>query len=431
MNTLSKPRLSLLFKHPVQNLLLGFILFSQLFYSYRYILQYSSSGTSPSYDDTPLEIQAVKYLIALLFLGLMVIAGLLQLRTGRLRRNRLFLIFIACVIFCIPCIKALMVGDLFSEESSVFYLIRGCFILPLIAWALLFYHQDSFIKKLLTWGIFYPFLFHVAYSIVQYVLFFSTGRLPALAYKGGVVRFGGGWDDPNGFGIFLLLPILLLLTNIKLDTLVPYDRISKSLYTAVALILLVMTISYSALIGFIAGVACFMAMTFKKIWVIPVLGLVGISSLLYSPFRIWLLSNIEGKMGSMEAHLYELHALESFLSNDLTTLIIGELNYTHFSENFYQFLLFNFGLVGLFAMAFFLVITFLRGWWLFFHPQNAGHPDFRSFIAVATSFFTGFSVASLGIPFFLNYPVNIYFWLFAGFIWVAHPPETSEQTQGD
>ena len=66
-----------------------------------------------------------------------------------------------------------------------------------------------------------------------------------MAYRGGMVRFGGGYDDPNAFAIYLMLPIAYILYNIIKE----HGKTKDYILLAICIVLLIMTISFAGFFG--------------------------------------------------------------------------------------------------------------------------------------------------------------------------------------
>lgn len=172
-----------------------------IFYNFhRYIFKYNSELTSPTYTNTPLIWQIGKYPI----LTILVLFFYLGSRfRGKL--NDVFIIIYGFVLFVllINIGSCLFYGDIsFKELEYCFYFILAlpyCFVIDdlVINW-----------DKVIRLTAISLFLSNLA-AMYNFVF---TGRLPALGYEGGLVRFGGFWDDPNGYGficVFFLFYFLI------------------------------------------------------------------------------------------------------------------------------------------------------------------------------------------------------------------------------
>lgn len=167
-----------------------------LYDSYRYPFRINSTGTSPTYTNTPPLLSAGKYVLVL---------GVILYIVVRLKRTRLGLWpegsawrFAYLYLFLIPVVYGMLTRSAALVESGFFFLIplalhfagRRCV-------------KAEFLSRILKWAV----LAAAGVDFVQVVARIAWGRLPALAFPGPFVlsRFGSFLDDPNGFGILLAL----------------------------------------------------------------------------------------------------------------------------------------------------------------------------------------------------------------------------------
>lgn len=209
------------------------------FYSYRYVLQYNSESTSPTYSNTPQSIQISKYIIMLVVI---LVFGLQFKRFGTLKvqyRNRIIMASII-IILAQGCI---LLYISFNAEYLKMLMMFGVILLAIGSGHSL---DVTNISK-----IFEIFLkYCILYEIVQIVLYFINGRLPALGYSTGKitdVRFGGPWDDPNGFAILLAFYFPYIIIN--------FEKMKKVVYILILLTMLILTWS-------LTGIACFFVANF-------------------------------------------------------------------------------------------------------------------------------------------------------------------------
>ena len=204
------------------------------YYSYRYIFKYNSSQTSPTYSDTPLAFQLLKYAI----LGCLLLVLVLQFRvTTRIPyRNRKIFLITALLI-----VQFIVLGGLSKNLDAI--------STALILVPILFYVRCgdlpslSKVEKILM--VFWWFSF--TYELLQIALYVVFKRLPALAYPTGKitdVRFGGAWDDPNGYALFTLFYLFYFL--------VKYRGIKQFCYVGATLLMLILTWSGTGFIAFVA-----------------------------------------------------------------------------------------------------------------------------------------------------------------------------------
>jgi len=154
----------------------------------------NSAGTSPTYSDTPFLIQAGKYILVI---PLIAISSIICYRKPLTMKQWLIA---ASVMFLI----VFSIMKAFGGEKFDFFYIETIFWMTFalsIVWA-----TDSIsirdIDKYFLFLLIYGFIA----TFIEVLLFIFIGRLPALAYEGGVyVRFGSFLDDPNGYAAILIL----------------------------------------------------------------------------------------------------------------------------------------------------------------------------------------------------------------------------------
>ena len=190
--------------HPV---LAALVVFSAFYYSFRYPLQYNDALTSAAYRDTPLVLKAADDVLFLLLLFAVV---LLKLGRGRLLLNRRHLVASGAILLCFSGILA---GS--GLESLV--KVKGVAIYSL----LLAVTSAADLRYMISFVLRHFVRFYLLLLLVdgvQIILFLAIGRPPALAWSTSPhailsqdVRFGSLWDDPNSFGLFLVLAVTWVL----------------------------------------------------------------------------------------------------------------------------------------------------------------------------------------------------------------------------
>lgn len=162
------------------------------YYSYRYILRMNSDLTSPTYGPTPFGFQFAKYAI----LAVLCVLLLFSVITKKIRP--------------FPAVSYLIILLLFAQNVYAFVLIGSVdSMIAILCWlpALIVLLVDVRIGCGSVIKVIDFFLcFTIVYELLQIALYALVGRLPALAYPTGKltdVRFGGAWDDPNGFSVLL------------------------------------------------------------------------------------------------------------------------------------------------------------------------------------------------------------------------------------
>jgi hypothetical protein len=169
-------------------LLLGFY-----YNAYRYPLQINSSGTSPTYSDTPGWISLGKYLLVALVLAYLVVIRLSRRSPVVLRRPFHLLGYLFLAI--LPMVAAVLVRQPAYLTLGFFFLIPV--ILHTFSGTVIDFRAINRLLAVTVWVA-------IAVEVLQVALFLAIGRLPALAYTNSIsVRFGSFLDDPNGFGLTL------------------------------------------------------------------------------------------------------------------------------------------------------------------------------------------------------------------------------------
>jgi hypothetical protein len=280
------------------------------YYSYRYILQYNSAKTSPTYSDTPLFWQTLKFGILLIIVLCYII------RTGKIRRLKI----------CRQNKNVAMGILLLTFQGLVYSFImwnRDYIVMLVILIPILFLGDQEVLVDLKKidhiMEVF--FIFTVVYEVIQFLLFSITGRLPALAYNTGYfmdVRFGGAWDDPNGFSILLsfYFPYVIL----------KYRGKKRWIHAIIIGTLLLMTWSATGVLSLLAAMCVLLIITMKKknhiFKVILAMVVVGIGL-----FMIWVF-NQSAISTSLEDYLYiKQGSVKDHMSewNQLNTSILSWL----------------------------------------------------------------------------------------------------------
>ncbi len=278
------------------------LLLALLYYSYRYIFQYNSEGTSPTYTNTPELFKIGKYILLIFIYFYFIIAG----GGKKQKESSNYGYEVLCLIVTFDFVLFLR-ALLFQDVEMVKLLSVG--ILPLFYY---WQYRGSRVDILKISNILYWFfLFSIIYEFTQFLLFFSIGRLPALAYNNSIsVRFGGPWDDPNGWGISLSFFIPFVYY---------YKKKSRWRYSliVIGMVMLIATQSLTA-IG-----SCFLSWSFLQFIVnrskrpVYVMSLILLLIISYTSYRLvlsnsFVLDYIEMKQGSVYGHAKSLNIFSSF-----------------------------------------------------------------------------------------------------------------------
>lgn len=373
----------------IQNLILIIFFVFNVYYFYRYIFKYNSEMTSPTYSDTPMGLQIAKYILAVAVIFLVFVylyRSNVKIKIGLIE-------------------KVLAIGTIYvlikSLQQSSFELFAKRYLFLICAYAIMFVKDTSYEKGLINVNI-VLFVYHLCYSLFQISLYIFSKRLPALAYEGGLVRFGGGWDDPNAFAIYLIIPFCYILSRI-LQT--KFNRKTLLLYLSLisCIAMEILTFSFMGYFCFLLA-ALFVLIRFRsngKIWAMVIFAfLIGLIIFLLRYQAI--LELISSKLGSITIHLEEL---KLHISNDdkLVGLLFGD-NKFNFSENYFNLIFMNYGLIYLVAFistaVYFVYISY----------KVYALDKTNSFNFIVFVFISIFSVCQFGLPYSILFPVNyIYF----------------------
>ena len=323
---------------------------------YRYPFKINGSGTSPGYSDTPLPLQAGKYIAVGLLTAVLVLcavrrAALLVDRSGS--RSWMY----AAVAMGYVALLPAALGIAYREPMSAYMVIIWSFGL-----LMLFFGPDpEAVPRVLGRVCKFFGVLSVLFFFVEVTLFLAFKRLPALSYEDSLlVRFGGLWDDPNGFAFAwpLIFPILSSLRW-------------KRLWTAAGVVALLATGSLtgiaSVVIGYVAAVMLllFFRATAPTAWLrmgmvaVPAALLLGAAASIevdWSSLIDMASAFAASKSGSVEGHLY---SLDIFRSLDAYTLL-GLTPLDVFGESAYVNWLANYGLVYVATIVSVLAATTLR-----------------------------------------------------------------------
>jgi hypothetical protein len=221
-----------------------------LYDAYRYPLRINDTATSPTYRNTPLSYQAGKYaILGALAVALLVVVVRNRRDLGRLRGIDLLLLVLGSYAFLRGSIASAQTHSQTSLRTILPFVCGVPFALAGASWV----HaragrSASFVRAAVLFGGAVVAL-HAVVNVLEMALWAATGRLPALGYSHGLVRFGGIWDDPNGTAVFSALFITAALGG----ALAVRPRLARLLLAA-ALLNLVVAWSFSGWLVFVIGV---------------------------------------------------------------------------------------------------------------------------------------------------------------------------------
>lgn len=393
-----------------------FLLISHLYYFHRWVFGYNDSGTSPTYSNTPQVWQVGKYLLVAL-ISVAVVTALLRGR-HRWQPTHGFGPALAVLVVLYFCSTLLAFGS--GSVDVTTGAIKAWFFLPLVLLLPFDHRGPRTVRALYRVGAVLVG-YHVVFSAVQLVAYLTTGRLPGLAYPGGLVRFGGGLDDPNGFGIWLILPILVSLTSW------PGRHRGRVVLVPVLVALLGLTLSYSAIIALVVGMLAFIVIGREYARSIPTSAavLVAGSWAATSPAfadivrykSISAASRLISTRGATEVDSVSYY----FAHAGPLELLLGEPRLDASTEITYLNLAINQGIPLLLLLLAIVVATVCRGVQIVRRLRRDRRPAEAQLFAALVAYEIAFAVGSLGVPYFNVFPVNVTFWVVAMIIWLVPP----------
>lgn len=387
---------------------------SNLYYFHRWVFRFSNDDTSPTYTDTPFSWQFGKYvLVALAAAGMWVWVWAAVRETGRwcrltYRPTAGFAPTLALLSLYTAIVVAIHAGAAHVRElASMIFFVPVVLLLPLCtlsAVSIKIYRNVG----LVLIG------YHAMFTAVQVIAYVSLDRTPALGYRGGLVRFGGGLDDPNGLGIMIVLPILVTIAMWG-----EFRRRWRAVALAATLVvLLCLPLSFSTFAGCAAGVITLAVITRR----LRFLGITAIAAgvvLVLILFSEYVRDIIDEKSTSALGRFNfgsvgNRPGLTDFLS-DLTVgrLLFGAPLDDVQSEIAYVRALANLGAIGLAGIVALVVIAWTRAMAAAHSAHEAGDAATGRLFQALAAYVVAFAVGSLGIPYFEVFPANMLFWLVA------------------
>lgn len=376
-----------------KNLILVTFLLFNLYYFYRYIYKYNSEGTSPTYSNTPFEWQVLKYffaLIAILLLVYLLLKNNIKVKFGVVEP-------LLSLIFIFILLKSFIQG-------SYDFVLKYYFVIP-VAYTIYFVKFNNIKDKFICINKFI-LMYHIIYSALQLLLFYFTGRLPALGYAGGLVRFGGGWDDPNAFSIYLVLPISYILNLLLQNKYRIKQKFKLYLLFIICILLDVLTFSFCGYACLFIALSCIFFKYKKKVnvWIIAFLGIVSLIVLFLLMYDTFI-SIFTAKFGSLSIHINELK-LEIGNNDSVFGFIFGNDKY-EFSENYYKIVLFNYGIIH------FIIDILLKLSFVYISYKNIIRNKKNIVLYCAFIFILIFTIGQLALPLAIIFPINYFYWIFA------------------
>lgn len=376
----------------VPALLLSTSAVAALYDSYRYPLRINNATTSPTYRNTPLDLQAGKYVVlavlALILLGYVI-------RNRRIfagpRSIEIALGALCGYAFVRACIASLSSHSLASLEVVLPFVCGAPFVLVATLWIIAAPGRAaSFIRGAARFGG-GVVLLHAIVNTAEIGAWATTGRLPALAYAHGLVRFGGLWDDPNGTAAFSAL----VATAVLGGALGVRRRVAAIVLTA-ALLNLIVAWSFSGWLLFLIGLIGVGVPRFGWRRVSGALALLGAAVALVVGLAAVSGTNIHAAAATkFDSAAQRLHLSHHFAGAGSAVGWLVGMNHPHRFEDAFGTWLSTTGVVGL---ALFVV-------WLVAALWSVARCK-RYWLLVGG---VGFVVASAFVPLFLVFPVGLFF----------------------
>lgn len=393
---------------------------ANVYYFHRYAFRYNSDETSPTYVDTPFVWQAAKYVLLFAAAAVAWMSVWWAVRTPGRRSLAVWRDFelrptggFAPLTAALVVYAALVTVTVSRSNDNFGDLVGVWFFLPVVLLVVVApLGRPSFVMY--GWAGVGLIGYHVAFSAFQLLLFVFFDRLPALAYRNSLTRFGGGLDDPNGFGVMVVLPLLLGAAM--------WSSFPKRWPVAIALSvlagLLFLTLSFSAAIGCIAGFVALAAVTRHG----KLLGGIAVTLVVFVAIGwVWSYTRsvIEDKMDSALTRFdfggsgSQAGISDFFTDIDIAHFVFGDPGTSYRSENSYLLLLTNFGLIGLGLVVASAIVAFRRGFIAARQARAVESVELARLYEGLLAFMVAFAVASLGVPYFEVFPVNMLFWIVA------------------
>jgi hypothetical protein len=390
-----------------------FIALTHVYFVFRYPLKYGSATSSGSYSSTPLVLQVGKYVAVLLLEGVLVTYYLLRPVKVKLNSNqKVFIALVGALTIYTTAAALLNIGQGVNKISTS---IELSFFLPIFIFFAVFCRHN--IKKYSN-VIILSYLYHLVYSTIQIVLYATIGRLPNIAYAGGLARFGGGWDAPNAFGMFVLLPLFVAwsLRSGRQHSTTWRVLHTVTLLTAPVLVFLTLSLTSFAVLFGGAGLYLVLSRRWKALLALFSSVIAGVVFVILTPLYDLVLFFIEAKSASIEAHQESLKLGKYVGDHNVFELLGGGVGSHLFSESTYVYALSNFGVFGLGLLLAIIGISLVLG--ILKVNKARKHSRWRSDLFAAYVAYVGaFAVGAINLPFFSIFPTNVYFWFAVVMIW--------------
>jgi hypothetical protein len=361
-------------------LLQWYLLFTIVFYFYRWTFQWGPPETTRYEGDAPAWIRIIKDLVFVAFVSVCI-------AKGKFKYSPLVWYVTPFVVWLWLCtfVKLLKVEDshniLFHWHTSLEYI-------PL---AFVVFEED--IERLLK------FALGCCWVVVAFLaLEIFSGRTSGFLKDEALFsRYGSIFGSPNELGIFAVLALLGVLAF--------SDRIPKAtkfLLLPALSSTLVLSGSRSSILGFVAGLISMWPRSKKWLLVIAVISVVFYLSLFTVFQDTTIVDDLISRVGDVSAasRIDQLEQVKAAVNSwGIAGIVFGGWEKID-QENYYLSLLLRTGLLGVLLLCTIVVVTLVR----------ARDPFLRGGIVSILT-------ASLFVPYLDIFPPNVYFWLMVGTVW--------------
>lgn len=352
-----------------------------LYYWYRYILRYNTDYASAEYRDTPTFLRGGKYAVVVVLAVLLVLAMLYFKKKVILGGPEIALVLFAAIM---------LIKSMYQRNYLLFF---KMLIFALPAYGVMYMGDDP-IQPFIRWFRI-VYVYHIIYSAFEIFMYFTFGWMTGLAIPG-LIRFGGGLDDPNGFSIFMIIPLCYFICN-----LIENGLFSRWLpHAIVAFVLFFITYSFSGYAGAVVMLLLIMVKykNSARLVLVETIILVIVAVVIIN-HKDLIIHLYEHKKYSIQAHFeYMIVRYDS-----LAEFIFGSPQY-QFSESLYAMVAVNYGFGALLLLFFFECSTIYIAYRNYMREHSIE-------LFTVFAYQVVFMVTQVGIAYFVTVPVNYLYFL--------------------
>jgi hypothetical protein len=355
----------------------------------------NSTGTSPTYSDTPLAFQMGKFILVL---PICAIAAM-YIWNRRLSFARWALAALILCMSAYPIAKLIGAGEANAAYLNVAFWPIAALILVLAVRGISTAALDRYFS--------FVFFFAVASEVVQILLFLTIGRLPALAYAGTFsIRFGSFLDDPNGSPALWYL--LMGWAYYR------YAGLRLIVAEGALLVCLLLTQSLTAL-GFLGLLALFLVGKYflhkpNPVWIICFCLLIGtLIVFVWAPLTTVGSMLVEDRIGSIDQHLSQVSGTNTNLG---LNWLSGVSPYTPY-ESWWVGSMINFGIAWYLLSVAIVGTLDIAVFRAFRRARSRQQKSVFCGILLLAVYFT---FGNANLPLFMIFPINFLFFFFTSLI---------------